>query len=330
MNAVFFLWWCFILFIVVIPVKARDHKNQYFKKNVAIYESPIVKKPSLLNQAVEEINVTTKAVKESIVTPSIADSLKREMITAFTADIALISRIIVEGESNEQEREQFSGIFAKQLQWFSDVLEKTTDQEDSLYKSALAKKALIKMIVRHQEQADEILYARAKMEKYSQDFLRRARLLLLYDLNSRMQAQTQKALTAQEIEVLVADVCKKLVNDQKKSSNKDLLGLRILRTEEGTKEQQEKELLIKKMSAEQARCTAQIVELTKKVFKNEEQIAVLMQKNKELESTLQKVTAGVVPVVSVPVIQNATELSVQQKEEKNKKELELLLLGQKK
>lgn len=368
MKTVCFLFCCGVTFLVAMPVVAKDQHHQFARKNVAIYERPAVAQSLLFNQAVTEHKADTeKILQESLAQSMIPESLKKELITAFTADIALISRIITEGESNAQEREQFSGIFAKQLSWFTQVVEKAVDEEDAVYQSALAKKALIKRIVRYQEQADELLYARAKREKLSATLVKRARLLLLYELNGRMQDQAQKALTTEELEALVGKVCAELPDEQSvaavgKNSENSLQKAQALAFEKFEKQQQDKDKLIKKMLADQERCNVQVIELIKKVAKNEQEIAAFQlqkekmnedrnqllkkiaeaqteadviraQDRKQSDEKIQELKRALDDAMqkkSEVVTQQKIELTAQQKEEKNKKELESLLLGLKK
>ena len=130
---------------------------------------------------------------------------KRELITAFAADIAFISRIIAEGEKDDKERTAFSGIFAQQLRWFEDTLRSSNGPEDDAWKAALAKKLLIKTIVKHQEEADAFLDTVAKRQGVDDAMQKSVRLAVLYALNTRLQGKVQKTIDAQEIEQLVME-----------------------------------------------------------------------------------------------------------------------------
>lgn len=281
-------------------------RESYHEKNVEIYKPKAVAEKLLVLQSVSNNfnEIATKIDQKVEVKPLVVDPRKRELIDAFNTDSAFIARIIAEGESNAQEREQFSGIFAKQLQWFCQIVEASNNDQDVNYQAALAKKALLRSLVTHLEQADQLLQVRVMAEKTPDVTFKKARLFVLYDLNSRMHQKQETVLSRQELEALVEralktnaqkDSVEVALGEKKQCKKKQKLG----DVQENLKKDTDKkqtpaavcsaEAVIKKLVLAQTAADKELlVDVSKKVQKNSEQIeSFLLIKEKMNEDRAQ-------------------------------------------
>lgn len=293
MNFILAVTYLFFMFCSSLLIA----KEPYHTKNVAIYEPKSVAEKLVVLKSVSKDfdEVAQKGEQKVEVQPVVVDPKKRELIAAFTADSAFIARIIAEGESNAQEREQFSGIFAKQLQWFCQIVETSKSDTDATYQAALAKKTLLRSLVAHLEQADQLLQVRVMAEKSPDATFKKARLFVLYDLNSRMHQKQEAVLSRKELEALVdralktnaekdgveAALAEKKGTEKKQDASDDVQS-KEKQVQEPEKKQSSAEIVsaeavVKKLVLAQTAADKELlVDVSKKVQKNSEQIESLL------------------------------------------------------
>ncbi len=120
----------------------------------------------------------------------------------FEKDTDYLQQIIMEGESDPKERQDFGNVFSSQKEWFDATVSTTTYFFDPNYNSVMRKKQSIDQLVKAQRKAEDSLIERTHAFDVSQEVYKKLRLMILYELNSAMRASDFPKGESQQNEII--------------------------------------------------------------------------------------------------------------------------------
>lgn len=144
-------------------------------------------------------NVNTKSRRD------ISEEWKKRITSQFNNDIKMIRQIIIEGEADKKERDDFFKIFDDQQKWLENTISGTKQFFDPHYNAVMQRKVSFNCLIKAQKKADQILSEFIEENKLNESKIKKVRLAILYEINDAIQ-QEVKSGVANLIDTGISDV----------------------------------------------------------------------------------------------------------------------------
>ncbi len=167
------------------------------------FEDEIKKADELIKEIENSIN-DVENINEEDNQKEVSAEWKEEIADQFGQDVYLIKQIIVEGETDNEELDDFMKLFKTQRDWFDKTITETKYFFDPKYNAVMQKKITLQKVVKAQERADEILKELVDIQEVGQNYYKRLRLVVLYDINSKIQKAIELG-TANEFDTGISE-----------------------------------------------------------------------------------------------------------------------------
>ncbi len=145
----------------------------------------------------------------------VSEEWKQEVSRQFAQDTEMIKQIIIQGETDKQEQQDFIQKLEDQKKWLDATVSGTKHFFDPNYNAVMQKKLSFGRLVKAQKKADEILQELIDEEKINESRKKRMRIIILYDLNSLIQKKVERGraglIETGLSEVVLRDVVNKVV-----------------------------------------------------------------------------------------------------------------------
>lgn len=186
------------------------------------FEDNIKKADELLKKvdsSIQDSNDMNNDINKEDNQKEVSADWKEEIADQFSQDVSLIKQIIVGGERDSEELDDFMKLFKTQRDWFDKTITETKYFFDPKYNAVMQKKITLQKVVKAQERADEILKELVDVQEVGQSYYKRLRLVILYDINSKIQKAIELGI-ANEFDTgitenKIKDVVQKIVKDFK-------------------------------------------------------------------------------------------------------------------
>jgi len=238
--------------------KARKEKEELDRKLAAEEEATrraSEKKIAEMKVILEQEVQSDKAAGRTEITKE----WRREMLRDFEKNSGFIRQVVMEGEVVRVERQNFTVLFTKQQQWFSEKVEAAQFFFDEAYNAVVAKRNAVIAVVDAQRQADDLILDLVQEYHFPAKVQAQLRLMALYEINNHIQNTPNPSV------FLPADVIENLVQ---KISIDVAPGQR--------------EIKIINQKEKVASLTARITELEKKLASEEEASKAAMESSEQV------------------------------------------------
>jgi hypothetical protein len=143
----------------------------------------------VVDQKVDQVVVPPIESREPDVTQPTSHAWKEAVKHDFEGDVSYLKGIILEGETDHEQRRDFEKLFSDQKVWFDTTVSSTTYFFDPQYNAVMRKKHEFDRLVQAQKDAEAMVEHMTGSYELSEAVQKKLRLVTLYELNTVMQKE---------------------------------------------------------------------------------------------------------------------------------------------
>lgn len=214
------------LFLIFFPITASFENIATAVEQLKTQTNKLLNETGQTLKKIEDDSEQEKVTGEKALDKpygKISNDWKKQVDVDFSNDLEFLSKIVIEGEGDQEERQDFKNRFEELKKWFNKALSNTEYFFDSNYNALKQKKLSIAGVVKAQKIADEIIDEKSKQISFDKKLLPKIKLLVLYEINSITQKNMQEGVITDielgvnydQIKEIISNVIDQLRKEQK-------------------------------------------------------------------------------------------------------------------